>query len=413
MSEKGVGMSSTLTSVTTHRLGEHPALLDILPDSTPLSWVRNGDGVVGYGVYASTTVRGPRRFADARKWWHEHLGNFAVTNTVHGSGTGPLLFTSFSFDENEDSVLIIPQVVVGQRSGKSWITWIGDGGQPAVSQRVYPEQGAFSWSAGSLSQEQWKERVAEAISQIEQGAIEKIVLARDLIATAPDEIDARPILHQLAAGYPSTWVFSVAGLVGATPELLLRLVRGMVTSRVLAGTISKTGDDEKDLALAASLARSSKDLEEHEYAVRSVADALEPFCTSTNVPESPFVLHLANVMHLATDVTGALIESARDIDAFSLLEKLHPTAAVCGTPTQDARALIQRIEGMNRGRYAGPVGWIDAAGDGELGIALRSGEINGHQIRIFAGCGIVSGSNPEKELAESTAKFAAMRSALQ
>jgi menaquinone-specific isochorismate synthase len=187
----------------------------------------------------------------------------------------------------------------------------------------------------------------------------------------------------------------------------------MVTSRVLAGTISKTGDDEKDLALAASLARSSKDLEEHEYAVRSVADALEPFCTSTNVPESPFVLHLANVMHLATDVTGALIESKIDVDAFSLLSRLHPSAAVCGTPTHLASKVISSIEGMSRGRYAGPVGWIDSRGDGELGIALRCGQVTDKTIRIFAGCGIVSGSDPEKELQESNAKFAPMRSALQ
>ena len=186
----------------------------------------------------------------------------------------------------------------------------------------------------------------------------------------------------------------------------------MVTSRVLAGTISKTGDDEKDLALAGSLARSSKDLAEHEYAVRSVADAIEPFCSSTNVPDSPFVLHLANVMHLATDVTGALVETLSHVDAFTILEQLHPSAAVCGTPRPQAAKLISEIEGMSRGRYAGPVGWIDAAGDGELGIALRCGQINGDSIRIFAGCGIVDGSDPEIELAETYAKFAPMRSAL-
>ena len=224
--------------------------------------------------------------------------------------------------------------------------------------------------------------------------------------------DARPILDSLAKNYPATWVFSVAGLIGATPELLLRLSRGMVTSRVLAGTIPKTGDDSKDLALAGSLARSSKDLEEHEFAVRSVADALEPFCSSTNVPDAPFVLHLANVMHLATDVTGALIESKKDIDVFSLLKSLHPSAAVCGTPRNKAFDVIEEIEGMNRGRYAGPVGWVDARGDGELGIALRSGQIDKNQIRIFAGCGIVSGSDPDVEVAESLAKFAAMQSAL-
>jgi menaquinone-specific isochorismate synthase len=212
--------------------------------------------------------------------------------------------------------------------------------------------------------------------------------------------------------YPATWVFSVDGLIGATPELLLRLSRGMVTSRVLAGTIPKTGDDARDLALAGSLARSSKDLEEHEFAVRSVAEALEPFCSSTNVPDAPFVLHLANVMHLATDVTGALLESAHHVDAFALLKSLHPSAAVCGTPRNFAFDVIDEIEGMNRGRYAGPVGWIDARGDGELGIALRSGQVTENQIRIFAGCGIVAGSDPVVELAESNAKFSAMKSAL-
>lgn len=123
----------------------------------------------------------------------------------------------------------------------------------------------------------------------------------------------------------------------------------MVTSRVLAGTISKSGDDARDLALAGSLVSSSKDLEEHEYAVRSVADALEPFCSSTNIPETPFVLHLANVMHLATDVTGALIESKSNVDVFTLLNQLHPSAAVCGTPTDKAAKVISEIEGI-RGR---------------------------------------------------------------
>jgi menaquinone-specific isochorismate synthase len=275
------------------------------------------------------------------------------------------------------------------------------------------KNGNFTFGDGSLSANTWKERVAVAIRRIEETKVDKVVLARDIVAHSDSPIDARAILKKLASEYPSTWTFAVAGLIGATPELLLRLSRGMVTSRVLAGTIPKTGDDEKDLALAASLARSSKDLEEHEYAVRSVAEALEPFCSSTNVPESPFVLHLANVMHLATDVTGALIEGKQRVDAFSLLKSLHPSAAVCGTPRNIAFDTIDEIEGMNRGRYAGPVGWIDASGDGELGIALRTGQISGDQIRIFAGCGIVAGSNPEKELEESAAKMIPMKSALQ
>jgi len=402
-----------MSTINTVRLGEHLPLLDLLPADAPIAWVRGGDGLVGWGVHASTTVSGPTRFSDARAWWHAQLETFSVADAVHASGTGPILFTSFSFSQAEESVLVIPKIIVGQRNGKSWLTWIGDLAQPILpTEKTSTSTANLIWQDEPISQSDWESQVSKLVREIQSGNVDKVVLARDQSAKADIEIDVRNVLRNLARDYPSTWNFAVDGLVGATPELLLRSSKGMVTSRVLAGTISKTGDDERDLALAGSLARSSKDLEEHNYAVRSVADALEPFCSSTNVPESPFVLHLTNVMHLATDVTGALVETTKRVDSFSLLEKLHPSAAVCGTPTQKAFELIAANEGINRGRYAGPVGWIDAAGDGELGIALRCGQISGTDVRIFAGCGIVNGSIPAKELAESEAKFAPMRSAL-
>ena len=393
--------------VTTSRLSEHLPLLDLLPDNDPIAWVRGGDGLVGWGVFATTTVSGPTRFADARHWWQEQLSKMQINDSVHTTGTGPILFTSFSFSPEDSSVLVIPEVVVGLRNGKSWITWIGDSPQPLLPQ-IAPDfpANSITWRKEFDEDNQWKTRVSQAVSRIQAGEVEKVVLAREINVSAQSVIDPRKVLHKLSLEYPSTWNFAISNLVGATPELLMRLTHGMITSRVLAGTISKTGNDERDLALAASLARSSKDLEEHEYAVRSVADAIAPFCKSTNVPESPFVLHLA------TDVTGALVETLNKVDSFSVLEKLHPSAAVCGTPTHKASALINEIEGLARGRYAGPVGWIDASGDGELGIALRCGQIQGNSIRLYAGCGIVAGSDPERELAESQAKFAPMRSAL-
>lgn len=403
----------SLIPVTTTHCGEHLPLLDLLPDSNPVAWLRAGEGLVGWGCFATTTVSGPERFADARKWWLKQLESFAITNSVHGNGTGPVLFASFSFSPDEESVLIIPQVIVGKKGDKSWITWIGSSPQPDLNVSA-PDliHNSITWDSDEHADDAWKSRVSTAVDRIQSGKLDKVVLARDFTGHSDKDIEPRTILKKLAAEYPSTWNFSVAGLVGATPELLLRLSRKMVTSRVLAGTISKTGNDERDLALAASLARSSKDLEEHLYAVKSVADALEPFCTSTNVPDAPYVLHLANVMHLATDVTGAIAEKLAHVDAFTILEQLHPSAAVCGTPREQAGQLITEIESMSRGRYAGPVGWIDAAGDGELGIALRCGQINGDSIRIFAGCGIVAGSDPDKELAESVAKLVPMRSAL-
>ncbi|MGL5819251.1 MAG: isochorismate synthase, partial [Phycicoccus sp.] len=318
--------------------------------------------------------------------------------------------------------LVVPEVVVGLRAGRAWLTTVSAGSETSVAavpgrvdvRRQSPPRppAEVAFADGALPPAAWAGAVAEAVTRITEGRLDKVVLARDLDVSCGDAVDVRWLLARLAEQYDTTWVFAVDGLVGATPELLVRREKGLVTSRVLAGTIRRTGDDDHDLALAASLARSSKDLEEHEYAVRSVADALAPHCSSMNVPEVPFVLHLANVMHLATDVAGVL---ADDTSSLALAAALHPSAAVCGTPTAAADAVIAELEHMDRGRYAGPVGWIDAGGDGEWGIALRCGAIDAEfpsRMRLFAGCGIVAGSDPEAEVAESDAKLVPMRDAL-
>ncbi len=403
--------------ITTEILGNHPLLTSVNTNlDLVTAWVRSGDGLVGFGEYKRFEIKGEDRFLKARSWWNEQLSEFSIQNNVHGIGTGPILFSSFSFDPNEPSVLIIPEIVLGHKNGKSWITWIGNKSQPDVTKISSSTiSSGISWQKGSISEEKWRDQVSAAIAAIKSNQLEKVVLARDLNATSNTTIDIRNLMQRLEIEYPSTWLFLVDGLIGATPELLVRLSKSLVTSRVLAGTIRKSGNEDRDLALAASLAKSSKDLEEHEYAVKSVADALAPFCSSTNVPESPFVLHLSNVMHLATDVTGVLNDSAKQADIFTLVEKLHPSAAVCGTPTEAAKKLIASLEEMNRGRYSGPVGWIDAHGDGEIAIALRCGQLSADykSIRIFAGCGIVAGSDPANEYAESQAKLMPMRTALE
>ena len=401
--------------ITTELLGDHPRLSEIathLPISA--SWIRGSDGFIAFGSYKTHRVSGKKRFADASTWWKNELSQLEIKNNVHGVGTGPILFASFAFAEDEPSVLTIPEIVVAQKNGKSWITWIGNG-QPELVTEIIAQVGLnLTWAQGALSDEEWSASVNASVSQIKAGKLEKVVLARDLIAHSDKEINPAALIQSLETEYPSTWLFLVDNLIGATPELLVRLSKSLVTSRVLAGTIRRTGDEERDFALAGSLAKSSKDLEEHEYAVRSVAEALEPFASSTNVPDAPFVLHLPNVMHLATDVTGVINDSASKVDIFKLIAALHPSAAVCGTPTDVARDLITELESMNRARYAGPVGWIDAHGDGEMGIALRCGQIadDRRSIRLFAGCGIVAGSSAEQELAESQAKLLPMRSAL-
>jgi menaquinone-specific isochorismate synthase len=396
------------------------SLLALMPSDEPVCWLRGGSGLVGWGVAAQIRTKGATRFADADKWWSETVLRAVVRDEVNEPGSGAVAFGTFGFaDEPGDSVLTVPEVIVGRRGDVAWVTTIthfntnsGSLAAPILGLAAAPSSPQdVSFADGSLNGEQWMSVVAEAVSRITDGQLEKVVLARDLTATASSPIDVRWPLQRLVDDYPMCWTFHVDGIFGATPEMLVRRERGLVTSRVLAGTIRRTGDDNRDLALAATLARSSKDLEEHEYAVRSVAEALEPHCSSMLVPEAPFVLHLPNVMHLATDVAG-VVHDAATVSSLQLAAALHPSAAVGGTPTNSALDLIAEIEGMDRGRYAGPVGWIDATGDGEWGIALRSAELSGNTVRLFAGCGIVADSDPEAELAESQAKFVPVRDAL-
>ncbi len=389
-------------------------LLALLPPHDALAWVHGGDGLVGWGRAAEFSTAGPQRFTDASQWWRELSAHAVVRDDVDVPGSGLVAFGSFTFtDDAEGSTLVVPEVVVGRRDGAAWITVIGLGisSAPALTASAPVEPTGTTFADGPVDSVTWQGLVGEAVRRIEQGGLDKVVLARDLVATLDEPLDVRAPLTRLADDYPSCWTFHVDGFFGSTPEMLVRLERGLVTSRVLAGTIRRTGDDAHDLALAGSLARSSKDLEEHEYAVRSVADALAPHCTSMNVPETPFVLHLPNVMHLATDVTGVIRD---DASALSLAASLHPSAAVGGTPTAEAVRLIAEIELLDRGRYAGPVGWIGASGDGEWGIGLRSAQVEGDGavVRLFAGCGIVADSVPADELAESNAKLIPVRDAL-
>jgi menaquinone-specific isochorismate synthase len=399
-------------------LPDDASLMDLVPEDHPVTWLRRGDGLVGCGIAAELRSSGAGRFAETNDWWQELTAHAIVRDDVEVPGSGLVGFGTFAFaDEPGDSTFVVPEVILGRRGDVSWLTTVSSlGGLDQLDRRLElattpPEPAGVKFADGALNSEEWMAAVAEAVGRIAAGDLEKVVLARDLVATADEPIDVRWPLRRLAESYPMCWTFHVDGMFGATPELLVRRERGLVTSRVLAGTIRRTGDDQRDLALAARLARSSKDLEEHEYAVRSVAEALEPHCSSMNVPETPFVLHLPNVMHLASDVAG-VVHDAATVTSLQLAEALHPSAAVGGTPTRTAVDLIAELERMDRGRYAGPVGWMDATGDGEWGIALRSAKVEGNTVRLFAGCGIVADSDPEAELAETQGKFVPVRDAL-
>ena len=397
--------------VRTVAVDDPGGLLDRLPEAGALAWVRDGDGLVGWGAAARLQLSGPDRFAAAQDWWRALVAGARVEDPVGLPGSGLVAFGSFAFDPLQgSSVLVVPQVVLGRRGGTCWVTAV-DGARCEPGGPVRPP-GPVRFSAGTRTPADWVRVVAGAVRRIEAGEVDKVVLARDLAAELELPLDVRWPLRRLAAGYPGCWTFAVDGLLGATPELLVRLRDGVATSRVLAGTLRRSGDANRDLRQTAALSRSIKEIEEHGYGVHSVAEALARHCSSVDVPAAPFVLELPNVMHLATDVTGFVGDGSSSLD---LLASLHPSAAVCGTPTQVALELIREVEGLDRGRYAGPVGWLDAAGDGEWGIALRCAQVDPAdpcRLRLFAGCGIVAGSRPEDELAESVAKLLPMREAL-
>lgn len=395
------------------------SLLSLLPAAQSYAWVRAGEGFVGWGVADRFTTTGPERFSRAQRWWSQWCESARVEDQVDLVGSGPIAFSSFTFDSGPgESIIVVPAVVVGRRAGRTWLTTVESdrlGAEPDCAANCDDALPGVTWAPGSVPVSTWARAVRGAVSRIAAGELDKVVLARDLVADLDAPLNVPSLLARLAGRYPECWAFSVDGLVGATPELLVRRTGEQVMSRVLAGTVRRQGDDGADAGLAAALLDSGKDLQEHQYAVGSVAEALAAHCTDLDVPGAPHVLSLANVQHLATDVTGRLADGA---SALALAASLHPTAAVCGTPTERAAALIREIEGMDRGRYAGPVGWLDAHGDGEFGIALRCGALEdgpggpNTRLRLYAGCGIVAGSTAESEIAESEAKLDAVRTAL-
>jgi menaquinone-specific isochorismate synthase len=414
--QPGTGMPDGLTGglvVTTTRVTNPGDLLQQLPSPAAAAWIRDGDGLVGWGEAARLTLpAGVDRFAAGEKWLAELFDAADVTDEVAAPGSGPVAFGSFTFDPASDgSVLIVPSVILGRRSGAAWRTTItADAAEPDGRPARWVSPSALRWSDGSLTAPEWQHAVSSAVARITAGELRKVVLARDLLVQSSAPIDARVLLSRLAARFPGCYTFACAGLVGATPELLIRREGSRVSSLVLAGTMARGGTEADDAALSAALLSSAKNAEEHRYSVESVRQMLTPLCSELTVDEAPHLLQMADYQHLATRVSGVL---ARDASALALASSLHPTAAICGTPTETALELIRELEGMDRGRYSGPVGWVDARGNGEWGIALRCGEIAGRAARLFAGNGIVAGSQPDEELAETETKFRPMRTALE
>jgi menaquinone-specific isochorismate synthase len=388
---------------------ESESLLEELVDPRGLAWVQYGEGLVAWGE-AARIVIGPSRdrFGRATSALHELFSTFDVEDEVGVPGSGPVAFGAFTFDPLEPgSVLIVPSIVVGRSNGRSWITRIGR--EPKIDSSEAPADHRIRYWGSSASEVAWLDAVATAEKAVRNAELEKVVLARDMRVWSKTELSPRRLVKRLAERFPECYAFSVDGLIGATPELLARTKDKHVSSVILAGSIRRGADEAEDEELGRRLLNSAKDAVEHDVAVRSVQEVLPEFCETMTIGASPHLLKLANVQHLATEIQGTMHQAH---SALEIAGALHPTAAVCGLPRDRAMDMIRRLEGMSRARYAGPVGWVDARGNGEWGIALRCAELDGGSARLFAGGGIVAGSIPEDELDETRVKLLAMQSAL-
>jgi menaquinone-specific isochorismate synthase len=256
----------------------------------------------------------------------------------------------------------------------------------------------------------WQRTIAEAVAEIEAGRLDKVVVAREVLVEANRPIVVPDVLERLRALYPACVVFSVDGFLGASPELLIQRRGATVRSHPLAGTFPRSGDPHADDLLARQLVASVKDQREHRVVIDEIDRVLRPLCATLDVPSEPTIMQLRNVLHLGTEIGGTL--SAPAPTALELTAALHPTPAVAGTPTDQALAWLDANEGLGRGRYAGPVGWVDGNGDGLFSVGIRSAEVSGERARLFAGVGIVEGSEPARELVETQLKLQALLAAI-
>jgi len=361
-----------------------------VPEQVPIAFVRAGRGWLGEGAVARVDFPADDAYRQASSWW----AGIRERLLAERDGSGPVVaFGSFPFDSASPAgaTLLVPE-----RARRV------DGGLPRLGAGDAAALPVASVADGVMSPSDYLGAVERLRAAIVEGRLEKAVLARDVVVRPDGPVDLRALVDSLAAAHPGAAVFCVDGLVGASPETLVTVHGGRVTARVLAGT---AGPGEGD-----ALAASDKDRREHELAARSVTEALAPHVAGLTASE-PYVLALPHLTHLATDVTAEISDGS---DVLALVAALHPTAAVAGTPAQAALGWIRELEPGDRGRYAGPVGWVDSDGNGEWAIALRCAQrLPDGTFRAFAGAGIMADSVPELELAETGLKLRPILEALR
>lgn len=405
--------------------------LELLPTSAFTCWVRDTSGLIGLGRTLRIRACGADRFESLSAAWKTITEAAIVEDEVDMLGSGLMCFSAvaYSQDSTVDSIIHIPEFVLGRRGGRVWLTSITTPDSTPTLPVLHAEPLRRVTSArasdGELDAADWQQLVAAVSAMLtpigtpeevdafsDDPTLRKIVLARDEVVTTKDDIDVRSVLGALNRSYPSCWTFNVAGLIGSTPELLIGVENSRVTSRVLAGTYRVEEDPTAEMPAARKLLSAHKDSTEHAFAIASLQASLGSVAADVTVDQRPHLLPLANVIHSASDAQATLSPGS-GLNALDIAAAVHPTAAVGGYPQASAVACVDELEPLDRGRYSGPVGWMDGRGNGQFGIALRCGQLEDrNRIRLFAGAGIMPDSDPAVEVAETNAKFAPMRRAL-
>ena len=374
-------------------------------------FVRNGIGFATRGVAARVLSREAKSF----------LASIQVDDSVKAPGSGPVLIGAIPFDSQEPHDFVLPKVLVCKSDdGQCWVTTIQDT-EPTSSDSVdfdlldmyTPSTTMSSYTVKpGVDIETYLDAVTAARDAVRSGSITKAVIARDVIVTSTKPIDIHSVLLRLRNTFGSSYQFSVDGFVGASPELLVSILHGEVSSHPLAGTAPRTGDPDTDAQLASSLLSSSKNQIEHRIVIDAVHDTLLPWCSYLDWEPEASVVAVANVQHLGTHMSGRLSEPF--LHVLDAVYALSPTPALGGHPRDKALKLISDVEGMSRGRYGGAVGWLDSQGNGVWAVSIRCAEYSNGNLtaRLFAGGGIVADSDPLSELAETQAKLQAMLAAI-
>ena len=369
-------------------------------------FVRNAVGVAGRGVAARVPIDEATAF----------LAAIPHDSTVDGAA--PLALGTVDFRPGTPATVVIPQVLVRKfANGATALTVCGDLDADAVNAMIEPRPTADATASSyriepGIAIEQYLAAVAAARDAVRAGELTKAVIARPIVVHSSEPIDVHAVLRRLRASFGSSYRYSIDGFIGASPELLVEIDGPVVRSHPLAGTAPRTGDVDNDARIAAELVASTKNQIEHRIVIDVVHDTLLPWASYLDWEPEPSIVTVANVQHLGTRMEGMLSQPGPSV--IELVRALSPTPALGGHPRDAAIELIERVEGFERGRYGGAVGWVDADGNGTWAVAIRCAELSDDRrsARLIAGGGIVADSEPLAELAETQAKFQAMLSAI-